>query len=220
MKNLNWNRILFVCTGNTCRSAMAEKLAQSMGLVAGGAGTFATEGKPMNPKGVVALANAGIENDGSHKARALTKEIVAWATIVLCMDSGHLWELQDSFPEAKNKTFMLKQNGDIDDPFGDDQKVYDATFQVIKASLELALDKGLELPEDTAPRAFCPSCGKPTNPKVSAHDLHFMSYDELLCLACDLIREAENVLSDKFKYQVESEKDFIDNDKPPYGSSF
>jgi protein-tyrosine-phosphatase len=213
---IDWTRILFVCSGNTCRSAMAEKLAQSMGFVAAGCGTWATQDKPMNPYAVVALQKAKIDNDGSHKARGITKEIVAWGTVILCMDSGHLWELQDSFPEAKNKTFMLKQDGDIDDPFGSDQAIYDATFQVIKACFETALVKGLELPEDTAPRAFCPQCGKPTNPKVSPHDLHYMTYDELLCLNCDIVREAEKVLSDKLNFEVQKD----DKDIPPYGRSF
>lgn len=215
---IDWTRILFVCSGNTCRSAMAEKLAQSMGFVAGGCGTWATEKKPMNPYAVVALQKAKIDNDGSHLARGITKEIVAWGTVVLCMDSGHLWELQDSFPEAKNKTFLLKQEGDgeIADPFGTDQTIYDATFQVIKASFEAALAKGLELPKDTAPRAFCPSCGKQTNPKVSPLELPYMTYEELLCVSCDIIREAEKVLSDKLSFEIQKD----DKDIPPYGRSF
>jgi protein-tyrosine-phosphatase len=138
-------RYLFVCSGNTCRSAMAEKYAQSLGLTAASAGTWATEGKQMNPYAAIALRKAGIPNSKDHKAKLVAEKALRWATIVLCMDVGHIWELQDKFPEAINKTFMLRRDGsDIADPFGSEQKIYDETLALIRTSIDTGLRSGFK----------------------------------------------------------------------------
>ena len=91
-------QVLFVCTGNTCRSPMAEYLfnqaAAQQGLAwrAASAGLYAGDA-PMSPGALVALAKHSI--DGSrHRARPLSDALVQDADLILCMTQEHLHALQ------------------------------------------------------------------------------------------------------------------------------
>ncbi|MFD2117063.1 low molecular weight protein arginine phosphatase [Paenibacillus yanchengensis] len=105
--------ILFVCTGNTCRSPMAEamftNIAQQRGLSLSvrSAGVSTMDGMPTSEGALTALKKREITYDGSSKR--LTKDAVAWATLILTMTTGHKQSLLQWYPEAVDRTFTLKE---------------------------------------------------------------------------------------------------------------
>ncbi|NCA81725.1 MAG: low molecular weight protein arginine phosphatase [Opitutae bacterium] len=119
-------KVLVVCTGNTCRSPMAEgwlnrKLA-GKGWVAESAGVGAWGGDSASPEAVEVMREIGVDI-AAHRTRALTKAAVDGACIVLAMSDGHRREIEHRFPEAAQKTFLvnsfgLETAGDVADPFG------------------------------------------------------------------------------------------------------
>ena len=124
------NLLLFVCTGNTCRSPLAEGLTlnwmknnQIKEWEVKSAGTFAVDGCPTNPKTIGALLGQGIEFAGF--STSLSKELVDRATVVLCMTASHCVEVAE-IAEDPNKVELLDQKDGITDPLGGSQSVYDA----------------------------------------------------------------------------------------------
>ncbi|MFD0714891.1 low molecular weight protein arginine phosphatase [Paenibacillus sp. GCM10027626] len=112
-------RILFVCTGNTCRSPMAEALLNANGSRRGlqievrSAGVSTIDGLPVSAHSRTALERRGIKHTGCSKA--LDGGMVNWADLVLTMTSGHKKSLLHQFPEAVNKTFTLKEYVNCDE---------------------------------------------------------------------------------------------------------
>lgn len=146
---LSWN-LLLVCTGNTCRSPMAEGLARQMlaearglapedlaaaGIEIGSAGIFASSGSPASREAVEAMARAGIDLNG-HRSQPLSEQRVAEADVIYTMTEAHRRTLLESFPEAEAKTWTLDPQGDIDDPIGMDLSAYQRTAELIRRRLE------------------------------------------------------------------------------------
>ena len=122
--------ILFVCTGNTCRSPMAEAILKSKNLKnvnVQSAGLFAT-GEPISENSLEALKRIGIDFSG-FVSRPLTKELILWADAVFCMSQSHADALKDF-----NNIFVLGSG--IADPFGGDISVYEACRDQIKSEIE------------------------------------------------------------------------------------
>lgn len=147
----NPHRILFVCTGNTCRSVMAEflldKLARDrgLGLRARSAG-FAAERHGQVPPGVrTALESEGIPV-AEHVPQVVSRELLDWADLVLVMERAHRDMLLDRWPEFRAKIHTLKGHAarpgpeDIADPIGRTDPVYAACCREIKESLEAILN--------------------------------------------------------------------------------
>ncbi len=146
-------RILFVCTGNTCRSAMAEHLfrhkAREAGLTeaeAKSAGVAARPGWPSPPEALQALEKLGIR-DVKHRSQPLSAELVDWADLILTMETGHQTVAAARFPAAVGKVRVLKSYAglpgrrDIPDPIGQGQEVYDACAVEIAQALDKILEK-------------------------------------------------------------------------------
>ncbi|MBC8202156.1 MAG: low molecular weight protein arginine phosphatase [Planctomycetes bacterium] len=119
--------ILFVCTGNTCRSPLAEGLAQKWlkehnheGWLAVSAGIYAIDGMSTSSETLQALENRGISYDGT--STLLTEEMAKEATLVICMSESHLAVAKQFTEQAE----LLDPNGDVADPIGKGQSVYDA----------------------------------------------------------------------------------------------
>ncbi len=119
--------ILFVCTGNTCRSPLAEGIAQNWldkhkkgRWLAVSAGVYAQEGMPTSEETICALANRGISYSGTSKQ--LTKKMAEGAKAIFCMSESHVVVARQFARSAE----LLDPSSSIPDPIGQNQNVYDA----------------------------------------------------------------------------------------------
>ena len=125
--------ILFVCTGNTCRSPMAAALARHAGIDARSAGLFPMENAPAAGGAVRAMAARGIDLTG-HRARRVTGEDAEGAARIFAMEEGHRAMLESMYPACRGKVSVLL----IPDPYGGDDRVYRACADAIERALREA----------------------------------------------------------------------------------
>ncbi len=145
-------RILFVCTGNTCRSPMAEAIARKFAIERGlidleiaSAGTSAWEGAPASDGALL----VGIERSidlSQHRSQQLTRELVAGSDYIFAMGSHHLERIEAMGGEGK--AFLLSayaSNGasdrSVSDPFGGDLDVYRSTCDELHEDVRRILDR-------------------------------------------------------------------------------
>lgn len=101
---------MFVCTGNTCRSPMAEAILRHYGserFEAKSAGLFANKGQSANPYAIKALKELQISLE--HHSQPITKDLMNWATVVLAMTQQHKQALVMEFPDYIDKIYTLKE---------------------------------------------------------------------------------------------------------------
>ena len=128
--------ILFVCTGNVCRSPMAEGLFRQAVRGRGdflvlSAGVGAVDGMPPSEHAVKALRELDIDIS-SHRSRMLTAELVHQADYIFGMTHSHVDAITLLYPQAAEKTFLLREfdetldsfENDISDPIGGSYEVY------------------------------------------------------------------------------------------------
>lgn len=150
--------IVFVCTGNTCRSPMAASLFRqllaerlgcdvddlgSRGFLVESAGLSAGYGSPASPEAVSLLAERGIDLV-DHASRPLTTDTLRAADHVWTMTAGHLRAIQSSGAETGLDCGLLAPSGeDVADPFGGDRAIYADCLTQIEGLLRERLDQVL-----------------------------------------------------------------------------
>jgi protein-tyrosine-phosphatase len=125
-------RILFVCTGNTCRSPMAEAILRERARARGvqvevrSAGVSTVDGLPISAHAIETLRSKQVPHSGS--SNAVTAESVAWANLILAMTTGHKRNLIERFPQALDKTHTFKEfvenRSDVLSDIGELERLY------------------------------------------------------------------------------------------------
>jgi protein-tyrosine-phosphatase len=145
-------RILCVCTGNICRSPMAEALLrrrlEQQGLTGWqveSAGTWAVDGRPASRHAVQVMADQGIDLT-PHRSRAVNRRLIADTDLVLTMTRDHAEALRVEFPFQAAKIHLLSEmkdgrRYDVDDPYGGPLAEYQACASELANLVEAGLER-------------------------------------------------------------------------------
>jgi protein-tyrosine phosphatase len=128
--------ILLLCTGNVCRSPMAEGLLrQSLPMhELFSAGICAQDGAPADPIAAELMWQLGVDI-GAHRARPLSRWMMREADLVLTMDSAQQRFVQRRFPSVATKVERLAAGVDVPDPYGLGLPAFQRALQLIRAGL-------------------------------------------------------------------------------------
>jgi len=140
-------KILLVCSGNTCRSPMAEAIMRKViesefpemagEFLVESAGVSAIDGMAASDNALAAAAEIGLDLS-AHRARLLTEELVSDADIILAMEGKHMAGILALYPRAAGRVHTLA-DVDIADPFGSPLQEYMRARDEIEAAVRRSL---------------------------------------------------------------------------------
>lgn len=140
--------LLMICTGNICRSPIAEGLAPVIGRELGltvhtkSAGTLGLRERPADPKSVKVCAEVNVDIS-SHKSQGITQELVDWATYILVMERRHASHLRKHYVRVEDKIIELgtfSGRSSVPDPIGG----WTYKFRGCRKQIDKALRRFLE----------------------------------------------------------------------------
>jgi protein-tyrosine-phosphatase len=156
LKRLASMLVLFVCTGNTCRSPMAELLMRaqlaellacnideldSRGVVVMSAGVQAAPGCPPTPEAVQVMRERGLDLN-RHEAQPVTEQLVRHADLIITMTRNHRHAVVERWPDAADRTLLLMpENIDVADPIGQTIGAYRQCAEEIDAGVRQHIER-------------------------------------------------------------------------------
>jgi len=161
--------VLMICTGNLCRSPMAEGFLRTRLVQEGladriqvrSSGTHGIDGSPASAYAIVALHQMGIDIQG-HRARTVTQQAIDDADLLLAMTHDHISFIEHHFRRTEGKLYLLSEmidhDFDVDDPYGGTETEYAQCAHQLSSIIERGFQSILHLlPPFTAAGASYPS---------------------------------------------------------------
>jgi protein-tyrosine phosphatase len=148
-------KVLFICTGNTCRSPMAEAIFNKMlqnrelsshEIKSTSAGLYALDNAEATPQAIEVMRNVGIDLS-QHRSRSVDEKMLQEVDLILTMTRHHCHQLQESFPHVQHKVYTLAEYAglpeeDVSDPYGQDTEAYRSARQQIESFLKRIINQG------------------------------------------------------------------------------
>lgn len=142
-------KIMFICTGNICRSAMAHKMLEKRikesnknDIKVYSCGVYAEDGNIPTYEGITVMKDYGIDLS-SHRATNIYSSNIEDMDVILCATTSHKNNVNNMYPELKNKVFTMKEYAgypsndlDIKDPWGYGIDVYKSCAKEIDECIE------------------------------------------------------------------------------------
>ncbi|HBT3181197.1 arsenate reductase/protein-tyrosine-phosphatase family protein [Klebsiella aerogenes] len=140
-----FNSILVVCTGNICRSPIAERILSNAmkNLQINSAGLGALIGHSADLSAIRVAEKNGVSLEG-HKGKQFSSEMARQYDLVLVMDKGHLERISQIAPEIRGKTMLLGHwlnKSEIPDPYKQSDEAFDFVYKLIEQSCKLWIEK-------------------------------------------------------------------------------
>ena len=146
-------KIMFICTGNICRSAMAEKMLKRKieernindKFLVCSAGIYAYPDDKSTYEAIKIMKDEYGIDLSSHRATAIRESNIEDMDLILCMTSAHMNTLKSIYPNLENRIFLIKEyvglSGDVEDPYGGTLNTYLSCAEELNYYIDLLLEK-------------------------------------------------------------------------------